>query len=81
MAEVTVQHSILTNKLYDFPGGSDDKESSCNAEDLGLIHRSGRYPGEGNGNLLQYFCLENPIEREPGSMQSMLSQSWTQLSN
>ena len=35
------------------------KESACNAEDLGLIPGSGRSPGEGNGNPLQYSCLEN----------------------
>ena len=38
-----------------FPGGSDGKASACNAGDLGLIPGSGRYPGEGNGNPLQYF--------------------------
>ena len=43
-----------------FPGGSDGKES---AEDPGLIPGSGRSPGEGNGNPLQYFCLENPVDR------------------
>ena len=47
----------------DFPGGSDDKESACNAGDLGLIPGSGRSPGEGNGNPLQYSCLENPMDR------------------
>ena len=48
----------------DFPGGSDGKASVYNVGDLGLIPRSGRSPGEGNGNLLQYSCLENPVERE-----------------
>ena len=43
-----------------FPGGSDGKESTCNAGDLGLIPGLGRSPGEGNGNPLQYSCLENP---------------------
>ena len=43
-----------------FLGGSDDKESACNAGDLGLIPGSGRSPGEGNGYPLQYSCLENP---------------------
>ena len=44
-----------------FPGGSGGKESAYNAEDLGLIPGSGRSPGEGNGNPLQYSCLEeNP---------------------
>ena len=46
-----------------FPGGSDSKESACNAGDLGLIPGSGRAPGEGNGNLLQYSCLENYMNR------------------
>ena len=36
------------------------------AGDTGLIPRSGRSPGEGNGNLLQYSCLENPMDKEPG---------------
>ena len=46
-----------------FPGGSAGKESTCNAGDLGLIPGSGRSPGEGNGNPLQYSCLENPMDR------------------
>ena len=44
-----------------FPGGSEVKASACNAEDLGSIPGSGRSPGEGNGNPLQYSCLENPM--------------------
>ena len=43
-----------------FPGGSDGKESACNAGDPGLIPRSGRSPGEGNDYPLQYSYLENP---------------------
>ena len=46
-----------------FPGGSEDKASACNAGDTGLIPGLGRSPGEGNGNPLQYSCLENPTER------------------
>ena len=46
-----------------FPGGSDGKESACNAGDQGAIPVLGRSPGEGNGNLLQYSCLENSIDR------------------
>ena len=46
-----------------FPGGSEVKASACNAGDLGLILGSGRSPGEGNGNPLQYSCLENPMDR------------------
>ena len=46
----------------DFPGGSDGKASVYSMEDLGLIPGSGRFPGEGNGNPLQYSCLENPMD-------------------
>ena len=45
------------------PGGSDSKEYACNVGDPGSIPRSGRSPGEGNGNSLQYSCLENPMDR------------------
>ena len=50
-----------------FPSGSAGKESVCNAGDTGeagLIPGWGRYPEEGNANLLQYPCLENPMDRE-----------------
>ena len=47
----------------DFPGGSDGKASVYNAGDPGSSSGLGRYPGEGNGNLLQYCCLENPMDR------------------
>ena len=46
----------------DFPGGSDSKASVYNAEDLGSIPGLGRFPGEGNGNPLQYPCLESPMD-------------------
>ena len=46
--------------LQGFPGGSDGKESICQAGDLGLISELGRAPGGGHGNPLQYFCLKNP---------------------
>ena len=56
------------NQLYiyiypGFPGDLDGKESACNVGDLGLIPRSERSPGEGNGNPLQYYCLENLMDR------------------
>ena len=47
----------------DFPGGSDGKVSVYNAGDPGSIAGLGRSPGEGNGNPLQDYCLENPIDR------------------
>ena len=43
--------------------GSADKESACNEGDVGLIPGSGRSPGEGNGNALQYSCLGNSMDR------------------
>ena len=46
-----------------FPGGSDGKESACDAGGLGLIPGWGRSPGEGNGYPLQYSCLENSMYR------------------
>ena len=48
---------------YDFPGGSEVKASAYNVGDLGSIPGLGRSPGEGNGNPLQYSCLENPMDR------------------
>ena len=42
---------------------SDGKESAFNVGDLGLMPGLGRFPGEGHGNPLQYFCLENPMDR------------------
>ena len=49
--------------LHSFPGGSDGKESACNAGDPGSVDGLGRSPGEGNGNPLQYSCLENSMGR------------------
>ena len=64
-------HSILLGQiclllqvfLMDFPGGSDGKASVYNAGDLGSSPGLGRSPGEVNGTPLQYYCLENPMDR------------------
>ena len=65
-----------------FSGGSDSKESTCNAGDLGLIPVLGRYPGEGNGNPLQYSCLENPMDGVAcWATVHGVSKSWTRLSD
>ena len=48
---------------WGFPGGSDGKESACNARDLGLIPGLGRSAEGGHGHPLQYSCLENPHEQ------------------
>ena len=54
---------LLTGLPVGFSGGSDAKESACRAGDLSSVPRSGRSPREGNGNPLQYFCLETPMDR------------------
>ena len=59
-----VSPSEFITILSSYPGGSDGKEFACNAGDLGSIPGSGRSPGEGNGNSLQYSCLENSLARE-----------------
>ena len=53
-----------------FPGGSDSKESACNAGDLASIPGLGRSPGEGNGNPFQYSCLEKSMNR--GAWQAII---------
>ena len=60
-----LEGKLLTKSLalLDFPGGSESKESTCNEGDLGSIPGLGRSPGEGNGNPLQYSCLENSMDR------------------
>ena len=72
----------MLEKKTGFPGSSDGKESVCNAGDLGSIPGSGRSPGEGNGNPLQYYCLENPTDE--GAWQAIVHgvvKSQTRLSN
>ena len=54
---------LPTPVFLGFPGGSDHKDSTCNAGDLGSIPGLGRSPGGGHGNPLQYSCLENPMNR------------------
>ena len=59
--------SIINNHglriLKDFPGGSDSKVSAYNVGDPGSMSGLGRSSGEGNGDPLQYSCLENPMDR------------------
>ena len=67
---------------WSFLGGSEVKVPVCNVGDLGSIPGSGRFPGEGNGNPLQYSCLENPMDR--GTWWATVhgvSKSWTRLSD
>ena len=69
-------------KIKDFPYGSNGKESACNVRDPSSIPGSGRSPGEGTGNPLQYSCLENAIDI--GAWWATVhgvAKSWTRLSN
>ena len=51
----------MAETIHDFPGGLEVKVSACNVGDPGSIPGLGRAPGEGNGNPLQYSCLENSM--------------------
>ena len=63
-------------------GGSDGKASTCNAEDLVSISELGRSPGEGNGNLLQYSCLENSMDGGAWwTTAHGVAKSWTRLND
>ena len=65
-----------------FLRGSDGKESACNVGDQGSISGSDSSPGEGNGNPLQYSCLENPMDRgDWWATVRGVAQSRTRLSN
>ena len=65
-------------EMYDFPGGSNGKVSACNAGDPGSIPGLERSPGEGNGNPLQYPCLENPMDGEAWwATIHEITKSWT----
>ena len=70
---------ITSKEFFQVLFGSDGKASACNMGDPGLIPGLGRSPGEGNGNPLQYSCLENP--RDGGAWQATVhgvAKSWTQ---
>ena len=62
--KLSLNHYLVTTTIkLDFPGGSDGKASVYDAGDPGSIPGLGRSLGEGNGNPLQYYCLENPMDR------------------
>ena len=82
LSGLSYHHYPLLFYTKGFPGGSDGKESACNAGDLGSIPGSGRPPGGGHGNPLQYACLENPMDR--GALRvpvHAVAKSWTRLSS
>ena len=62
MTQRGINSMSMKAPLRGFPGGLDSKASTCNVGDLGSIPVLGRSPGEGNGNLLQYSCLENSTD-------------------
>ncbi|CAI9154028.1 unnamed protein product [Rangifer tarandus platyrhynchus] len=79
--DTAVKREILS-VAWGFPGGSDGKESVCNAKDLGSIPGLGRSPGEENSNPLQYSCLETSTDR--GTWRATVhrvAESWTRLSD
>ena len=67
--------------IFSIPGILVGKESACCAGDPGSIPGSGRSPGEGNGNPLQYSCLENPLDKGAWTVAHRVAKSWTQPSN
>ena len=72
----------VSYRIEGFPGGSEVKASASNAGDRGSIPGLGRSPGEGNGNPLQYSCLENPMDREAWQATVHgVAKSWTRLSD
>ena len=72
---------LLYNCFMSFPSGWTVKNLPANKGDAGLIPGSGRSPGEGNGNSLQYSCLENFMDRVWQSTVYGVANSWTWLSN
>ena len=73
MERLELKNHLFIDSLtfWGFSVGSNSEEFACNEGDLGSISGSGRSPGEGNGYPLQYSCLENSMEEEPGGLQSM----------
>ena len=67
LVETLLNNTLDPSTFIDisFPVGSVGKEAACNVGDLGLSPHWGRSSGEGNGNLLQYSCLENSMDRGP----------------
>ena len=79
---LSVLIGLCGGQRFIYIGSSDGKASACNVGDLGLISGSGRFPGEENGNLLQYSCMENAKDR--GAWQATVyrvAKSRTRLSN
>ena len=79
--QLWVQLEVSAHSNWGFLGGSVVKNLSSNAGDVGSNPGLGRSPGEGNGNSLQYSCLENPMDREAWrAIVHRVAKSWIQLS-
>ena len=82
MPEWMTLESRLVGEISGFPGGSDSKESACNAGDLSSIPGSERSPGGGHGNPRQCSCLENPHEQKSlWTTVHGVTKSWTRLTD
>ena len=68
---ITIWFRLCQSEIWGFPGGSVVQNPPANPGDVGSVRGSGRSPGGGNGNPLQYFCLENPMDRGAWWLQSM----------
>ena len=82
VSEASESEEVFDVGQRGFPGGSDGKESVCNARDLGSVLKLGKSLGEGNGYPLQSSCLENPMDR--GAWQATVhgvTKSQTRLSD
>ena len=84
--QVVTLEVIRVFKFLGFPGGSVEKNLPANAGDtgiVGLIPGSGRSPGGGNGNPLQYSCLEHSMDKRAwqAAVSPKVTKSWTQLRN
>jgi len=77
-----ISDDVINRYFKSFPVISDGKETTCNTRDPGSISGSGRSPGEGNGYPLQYYCLENSMDRGIWWVTVHgVTKSYTQLSN
>ena len=80
MIQLLRLHASSAGSMALIPAGTDSKESACNVGDPGSIAGSGRSPGGGNGNPLQYSCLENPTDRGAWRATRHGVATWTRLS-
>ena len=79
---VSITFRSIVSQKWGLPGGSEVKNQPANSGDADLIPGLGRSPGVGNGNLLQYSCLENSLDRgDLWAIVHRVTKSWTRLSD